>query len=43
MKTRLIDTIFLLNRECMFERNEICEKANLTQQEFIIIDMLNIN
>jgi DNA-binding MarR family transcriptional regulator len=43
MKPRLIDAIFLLNRECMFERNEICEKANLTQQEFIIIDMLNTN
>jgi len=27
----------------MFERNEICEKSNLTYQEFIIIDLLNIN
>lgn len=43
MNPRLIDIIFLLNRECMIERNEICEKSNLSHQEFVIIDMLNIN
>lgn len=40
METRFIDTIFILNHECMQEKNIFCEKLNVSSVEFDVVDLL---